>query len=433
MASGSGTLGVSGPTQDLEQAATRFALLAAAETTEPPRVGGTAGCVRDLQLESVWYICGDADLGFPKGNALMACTPSHVPGGIHLSEPWGCRDTPVRARLFAPAAETAASPGTSMAPRRFQDPSAEDVVNDAHAHVFPTVAGRTGSGPTQSLAFGRIRHGGGVQQLLSPQNAQTRYPVEMLVANLDALGIERAMLLQGPFYGTTNEYQAAALAAFPDRLWGALRFDPWSDPPDLLTKLVEPDRYRALKLECSVPTGLAGLHPELALDAPDLDWIWRLLAARNLTLTLDLGKPGTASYQTDGVGRIARRHPDLRILIAHLGQPDVSCLQPGPRRDLWHGQLELGTLPNVWFDCAALPVYFPDEEYPQPSAVACMREAFRLLGSDKILWGTDQPGVLHQLPLRYLIRLARHCAVDLDEEGWRRFTAGNFHDVYGLR
>ena len=306
-------------------------------------------------------------------------------------------------------------------------------MHDAHAHVFPTVAGRTGSGPTQSLTFGRIRHGDCVQQLLSPQNAATQYPAEMLIANLDALGIERAMLLQGPFYGTTNEYQATALAAFPERLWGALRFDPWSDSPARLRDLVELGRYRGLKLECSVPTGLTGIHPQLALGDPDLDWIWRMLAERDLALTLDLGKPGTASYQTGAVAGIARRHPGLRILIAHLGQPDASCLRPGSRRDLWHGQLALGALPNVWFDCAALPVYFPDEEYPQPSAIACMREAFRLLGPSKILWGTDQPGVLHHLSLRYLIRLARHCAVDLDAEGWCRFTEGNFHDVYGPR
>ena len=302
---------------------------------------------------------------------------------------------------------------------------------DAHAHIFPTVAGRTGSGSTHSLTFGRIRHGSRVQQLLSPQNAETRYPVEMLIANLDALDIGRAMLLQGPFYGTTNDYQAAALAAYPDRLWGALHFDPWSDPPARLSELVATERYRALKLECSVPTGLAGIHPELRLDSPDLDWIWSLLAARGLTLTLDLGKPDTASYQTDAVAGIARRHSGLRILIAHLGQPDAFCFQPGPRRDLWHAQLALGALPNIWFDCAALPVYFPDEEYPQPSAIACMREAFRLLGPHKILWGTDQPGVLHQLSLGYLIRLARHCAVDLDAKGWHQFTEGNFQDVYG--
>lgn len=94
---------------------------------------------------------------------------------------------------------------------------------DLHAHVIPLVAGWIGSGFTQTLTFGRIRHGDSVQQLLSPQNVETRYPVETLIASLDAPGIERAMLQQGPFHGTTHEYQVAALAAFPDRLWGASR------------------------------------------------------------------------------------------------------------------------------------------------------------------------------------------------------------------
>ena len=154
------------------------------------------------------------------------------------------------------------------------------------------------------------------------------------------------MLLQGPFYGTTNTYQMAALDAYPDRLWGACRFDPWSDPPNVLRNLIATGRFRALKLECSVPTGLGGLHPELAINDPELDWIWSTLAHEDLALTLDLGKPGTISYQTAGVAAVAHRHPGLRIVIAHLGQPDKTCLKTGPRRDLWLQQISLGELPQ---------------------------------------------------------------------------------------
>lgn len=304
-------------------------------------------------------------------------------------------------------------------------------MHDAHAHVFPAVCGRTGRGPTRGLPYGRIRHGAAVEQLLTPQNRETVYPAEMLIANLDCHGIERAMLLQGPFYGTSNAYQAEALAAYPDRLWGACRFDPWAESPEQLRDLVESGIYRALKLECSVPTGLCGLHPQAALDAPDLKWIWQLLSRRGMALTLDLGGPGTASYQTAAVAGIARECPDLRIVIAHLGQPNADCLREGPLRDAWREQLRLGLLPNVRFDCASLPAYFPDEEYPLPSAVACMREAFALLGPEKILWGTDQPGLLRHLPLRYLARQARHYAAGLSDTAWKAFTEGNFLRAYG--
>ncbi len=305
-------------------------------------------------------------------------------------------------------------------------------MNDAHAHVFPRVQGRTRQGATRSLSYGRIQHGTQVEQLLSPQNVDTCYPVEMLIANMDLNGIERAMLLQGPFYGTSNEYQAEALRKYPDRLWGALNFDPWQDPPETLHELVDMELYRALKLECTVPTGLAGLHPGIDLGSPGLDWIWSLLEQKGLTLTLDLGTPGSVSYQTGAVARIARKHPDLRVLICHLGQPNSACIAPGEEQDLWWGQLELGLLPNVWFDCASLPAYFPEEEYPYPSAVKFMRQAFAHLGPEKILWGTDQPGLLQHLSLSQLVRQARHYAMDLNEIGWQDFTSRNAKVLYQL-
>ena len=306
-------------------------------------------------------------------------------------------------------------------------------MHDAHAHVFPTVAGRTGSGPTRSLTLGRIRHGDREEQLLSVQNLDSRYPVEMLLANMDAAGIKRAMLQQGPFYGTTNAYQLAALDAFPDRLWGACRFDPWSDPPKVLLEAVASGRFRSLKLECSVPTGLAGLHPGITIDDLALDWIWGQLVAADMALTLDLGKPETASYQTGAVRVVAQRQPGLPIVVAHLCQPDADCLVPGLRRNLWQDQLALGELPNVWFDCAALPVYFPGEVFPPSSAIACMKEAFQLVGPSKILWGTDQPGVLETFSLGLLVELAHVYAEDLDGEGLYQFTEGNFEEVYGFR
>lgn len=303
-------------------------------------------------------------------------------------------------------------------------------MHDAHAHVFPAVCGRTRKGITRSLSYGRIQHGASTEQLLTPLSLETCFPVESLIANLDWNGINRAMLLQGPFYGTTNRYQAAALKAYPDRLTGALYFDPWEDQADVLPRLVASGTYRALKLEFSEPTGLCGLHPGADLSAPELGWIWCLLERSGLTLVLDLGAPGTSSYQTEAVGRIARDHPDLRILICHLGQPQPACLTPCEMRDQWFAQLELGLLSNIWFDCAALAAYFPHEEFPFPSAVTFVHLAFDLLGPEKILWGTDQPGLLQWLSLRQMMQQARLYAVNLDATGWQCFVEQNFMSVY---
>jgi hypothetical protein len=117
-------------------------------------------------------------------------------------------------------------------------------------------------------------------------------------------------------------------------------------------------------LECSEATGLIGIHPGAKLDAPGIGWLWDELECHNLVLVLDLGAVGSASYQTGAVRMIADNHPRLKIIIAHLAQPSPRMEFNPQLQQLWQEQINLGYLSNVWFDCAALPVYFPDEDYP---------------------------------------------------------------------
>ena len=71
---------------------------------------------------------------------------------------------------------------------------------------------------------------------------------------------------------------------------------------------------------------------------------------------------------------IATAHPTLRMVIAHLGQTTPSLEPDQAIRTLWQEQIELGRLPNVWFDCAALPSTWPEEGFPFASArVICFR------------------------------------------------------------
>ena len=87
-----------------------------------------------------------------------------------------------------------------------------------------------------------------------------------------------------------------------------------------------------MKLECSEATDLCGLHPQTKLDAPDITWLWSELERRQKVLVLDLRAVGSCSYQTSAVRRIAKTHPDLRVVIAHLGQP-TPVTEAGA--DLW--------------------------------------------------------------------------------------------------
>lgn len=307
------------------------------------------------------------------------------------------------------------------------------MVIDAHAHIFPAVQGSTGIGSTRGLSYGRIAVGDEETQLLPPYNETTVFTPEMLLANMDWAGVAKAVLLQGPFYGECNSYVLEALDRYPDRLVGAAYFDPWGsgNRQDFET-ITASSKFRVVKLECSEATGLCGLHPDARLDMREIAWLWDALERRGLVLTLDLGAIGSRSYQTDAVRTIAEVHPDLRIVIAHLAQPNPSAEADVEQWNLWCEQIDLAQLPNVWFDTAALPAYLPNEDFPYPAAERYLHLALERIGASKILWGTDLPGLLRHLNYPQLVRLAQLHTQSLSPNEQTMILGENAMRVYGV-
>ena len=280
------------------------------------------------------------------------------------------------------------------------------MIVDAHAHIFPNVRGMTSAGPTSGIGYGRIMVGTEIQQLIPPYGPETIFTPQMLIANLDWAGVERAVLLQGPFYGECNSYLLEALELYPSRLCGLAYLDPWEDGArELLEPVITDSAFKGIKLECSVATGLCGIHPGARLDSPEIRWLWKEMEDRRLTLVLDLGKVGSASYQTNAVRAIAEHHPALKIVIAHLGQPGLEIEKTSALWELWKEQIDLGKLSNVWFDCAALPAYYPQENFPFPSAAKYLQMAIDRIGPSKVMWGSDQPGLLSHASLPQLVKM----------------------------
>ena len=283
---------------------------------------------------------------------------------------------------------------------------------DAHNHIFPRIHGLNASGLTRGLGYGRAMIGADEVQVTPPFGEGLAYTPETLLANMDWAGVDRAVLLQGPFYGECNRYVQDALQRYPDRLVGAAYFDPWMADSrrtfeEILGKGELEAPFRAVKMECSVPTGLCGIHPQARLDAPDLAWLWPELERRGLILVLDMGGIGSRSYQTAAVRAIAEGHTRLKVVIAHLGQPNPSAEADIGLWQQWKEQIDLGLLPNVWFDCASLIAYVHEEGYPFASAERYLRLAIERIGARKVMWGSDQPGTLVHATYRQYVTLAK--------------------------
>ena len=286
------------------------------------------------------------------------------------------------------------------------------MIIDAHAHIMTTVRGTTARGPTRSLPWGKVRWGDETIQLLPPFSGRTRFPAEALLAHMDWAGVERAVLLQGPFYGEANAYVANAVARFPDRFVGAFAPDPLvPEVQGQFKQCVEEYGLRIVKFELSEPTGLTGLYRDLRIDAPEFDWIYESAQREGLVITFDLGRIGSRAYQTEAVATIAARYPGLTIVIAHLAQPPIGRSHDAELNEKWRQQILLGRKPKVYFDLSALPAYSRDyDEYPYQPAQDYIRRAVELIGAEKIMWGSDVPGLLTSGTYRQLLNYVRlHC------------------------
>jgi predicted TIM-barrel fold metal-dependent hydrolase len=303
------------------------------------------------------------------------------------------------------------------------------MVIDAHAHVMRRLHGRTGAGRTRGRGYGRAQIGQGRPfQHLPPFRRETTFPPEVLIAQMDWAGVDRAVLLQGPFYGEANAEVAQAVARYPDRLIGAAFVDPRApNAAAAFAQLTGAQGFRLLKLELSVSSGFVGLYPDLRLDEPGLAWLWPAAERQGVIVVLDLGAAGSASYQTEAVERIVAQHPALQIVIAHLAQPPLAAPDDARLNTLWEAQIALGRHANVWFDLAALPAYAL-EDYPFPTAQAYVARAVELIGATRLMWGSDAPGLLGQASYPQLLSyVARHCsflsaearAGVLGENAWR--------------
>jgi hypothetical protein len=183
------------------------------------------------------------------------------------------------------------------------------MVIDTHAHVLQRLHGHIGRGRTRGAGYGRAIIGGGAPvQHVTPFRRETTFPPDVLIAQMDWAGVDKAVLLQGSFHGESNA-SVAVVARYP----GALHrcgVDPRApDAQASFAQLTSAGGFGVLKLEMSVGWGFTGLYPDLRLDEPGLAWLWPMAAQHGVIVVLDLGAVGSASYQTEAVAIVAPTPP----------------------------------------------------------------------------------------------------------------------------
>jgi len=197
----------------------------------------------------------------------------------------------------------------------------------------------------------------------------------------------------------TNTPSESFRSDHPGRLYGMGTFDPFAfEARSIAEHLIRSFHFRGLKFEISRAFGLCGYHPDLKLDGPQMRWIWELAEENDLVVSLDLGTFGEPSLQVDALAAIAKRHPSVSFVVEHIFYPGSDHYA-----EVRAALEALAPFPNVNVTVASIPNSLMPEPYPFPSSSRYIAIAKALLGSGRILWGSDLPSVAVNATYRELI------------------------------
>jgi len=203
----------------------------------------------------------------------------------------------------------------------------------------------------------------------------SHYTKDELLKDMDEAGVNRVLLHPPSWDVIANEVAIDAAKQHPGRL-AILGFfdvskaenrkliDTWKNQPGMLGL-----RFAFLKP-----------GEENWLIDGTLDWLWP--AAEKAGLPVGLLAPKRCA----AVGKIAEKHPGLRLLVDHMARPRGSLDDAG-FADLPE-LLALAKYPNVAVKATGAPSY-SSGQYPYRNIHKYLQQIFDAFGPARMFWGTD--------------------------------------------
>lgn len=201
---------------------------------------------------------------------------------------------------------------------------------------------------------------------------RTKYrPVAEVRSVLERAGVGRAVLVQhlGEY---DNSYIGGIAAASPDMFAGVFLVD-ISSPRrvEQMSALAASGHFKGIRLTA-----------ESLVTAPDL---WHEACLRRLIIVL---------YAPTGLlGHVAplrdflEGHRDCRLVITHLGNPDV---RHAPTFEGYDVVLDLARYPGVHFQLSGIKMFCP---HPHRELHPFVRSAAQRFGPSRLIWGSNYPVV----------------------------------------
>lgn len=227
--------------------------------------------------------------------------------------------------------------------------------------------------------------------------------VETLIAAMDEAGVGKAAVVHSSTtYGFDNSYVADACAKYPGRLATVGSVD-----------ILQPDACDEIRRW--VDRGLVGLRLFTGGSTKDFDPsdlederafpAWELCGELGLSMCIQTGPIGLAP-----VAALARRFPNVPIILDHLGRPDVTDGAPYAKAQ---SLFDLAPLTSIYLKLT--PRIMADAKRGAATPETLFPKLVQVFGADRMAWGSNFPsseGTLMDILATAKDRLSSLSAVD---------------------
>lgn len=238
-----------------------------------------------------------------------------------------------------------------------------------------------------------------------------------MVERMDHAGITQAVLVQATTaYGYDNSYVLDSRARWPGRFVAVGTVDPLrADAADNLESVTGRGGLAGVRLFTSGST--VPVQGEW-FAAEETYPFWEKATELGVTVCLQM-RLGAA---TDQLHALLRRFTSVRVLLDHLGYPDIAASPTGAGQAV----AELAVHPGLHLKLTHRNLERLEEVGEK--AVGFLDPVLGAFGAGRIAWGSNLPAAEQTLP--ELVALARKVLADVSEQDRREIFAGTARRLY---
>lgn len=266
-----------------------------------------------------------------------------------------------------------------------------------------------------------------------PPSLQTNASLaEYLLAQMAYVGVDVAVLQNAHLYGRLDHFFAAAIARYPGKFIGLAEVD----EPNADTETELRDLRSAV---CDL--GLQGLYYanrgfffdgyRQSFDDPRYDVFWETVRELQVPVFWEvLGAPvlDDAHFlvEIDRLNRWAERYPEIPSVLTHgvsAGLLEGNIAEP--LEQLFRNEQFLVEIlyPIGWGRL---------HDYPYPELRPVLRELYRRVGGERLIWGSDMPNVERNCTYRQSLDYLRRGTDVIPSADLDRILGGNLARLFGL-